>query len=122
MIISHKHKFIFLKTRKTAGTSLDIALSRFCGPEDVITIINSEGDELRNELGFPGPQNHSIPLRHWKGKDFARVLIRRKKARYYEHMRAGELRYRLPKDQWTSYFKFCIERNPYDKAVSLYYW
>ncbi|MEL6382956.1 MAG: chondroitin 4-O-sulfotransferase, partial [Cyanobacteria bacterium J06626_18] len=32
MIISHEYKFIFLKTRKTAGTSIEIALSKFCGP------------------------------------------------------------------------------------------
>ena len=37
MIISHKHKFIFFKTRKTAGTSLQIALSEFCGSDDIIT-------------------------------------------------------------------------------------
>ena len=35
MIISHKHKFIFFKTRKTAGTSLQIALSEFCEDGDV---------------------------------------------------------------------------------------
>ena len=28
MIISHEHKFIFLKTKKTAGTSIELALSR----------------------------------------------------------------------------------------------
>ena len=37
MIISHKHKFIFIKTVKTAGTSIDIALSKICEPQDIIT-------------------------------------------------------------------------------------
>ncbi len=31
MIISHEHKFIFLKTKKTAGTSVELALTRLCG-------------------------------------------------------------------------------------------
>lgn len=122
MIISHKHKFIFLKTRKTAGTSLDIALSRYCGPNDVITIINSEGEDIRSVLGFPGPQNQAIPFCLWSGMDWARLLFHGKRANYAEHMKAAALRNSLPKHRWNSYFKFCIERNPYDKAVSLYYW
>ena len=40
MIVSHSRKFIFLKTRKTAGTSLEIALSKYCGPEDVLAPID----------------------------------------------------------------------------------
>ena len=40
MIVSHSRKFIFLKTRKTAGTSLEIALSKYCGPEDILAPIN----------------------------------------------------------------------------------
>ncbi|WP_275670288.1 hypothetical protein [Okeania hirsuta] len=40
MIISHKYKFIFLKTIKTSGTSIEIYLSRFCGDDDVITPIS----------------------------------------------------------------------------------
>ena len=45
MIISHKHKFIFIKTRKTAGTSIELFLSRFCGPEDIITPFQSPENE-----------------------------------------------------------------------------
>ena len=39
VLISHKYRFIFIKTRKTAGTSVEIALSRFAGERDVITSI-----------------------------------------------------------------------------------
>ena len=37
MIVSHKHKFIFLKTKKTAGTSIELALTKLCGDDDIIT-------------------------------------------------------------------------------------
>lgn len=37
MIVCHEHKFIFIKTRKTAGTSAEIALSQHCGTRDIIT-------------------------------------------------------------------------------------
>ncbi len=36
MIISHKHKFVFVKTKKTAGTSIQQALDQIVGPDDVI--------------------------------------------------------------------------------------
>ena len=29
---------------------------------------------------------------------------------------------RVREHVWNSYYKFCIERNPWDRCISLYYW
>ena len=44
MIISHKYKFIFIKTQKTAGSSIELYLSRFCGKDDIIIPMTDEKD------------------------------------------------------------------------------
>ena len=61
MIASHRHRFIFLKTRKTAGTSVEIALSKVCGPDDIITEISPEDEALRRAAGGVAPQNFESP-------------------------------------------------------------
>ena len=123
MIISHKYKFIFLKTNKTAGTSVEIALSRFCGPDDVITPISRKDEKIRKKLGYRGPQNYLAPLREYSFKDLALSLLKgKRKPKFYNHVSASEVRAIVGQQIWDSYFKFCIERNPWDRVVSLYYW
>jgi hypothetical protein len=122
MIISHKHKFIFIKTAKTAGTSVEIALSKFCGAGDIITPIKPKDEAVREELGYPGPQNYFIPFRKYTKFDWARFFFQRKRLAYFNHARASFIKQYLAPGDWGSYFKFCFERNPWDKAVSLYYW
>lgn len=39
MIISHKHKFIYFKAPKVAGTSTEYFLENFCGDDDLVTSI-----------------------------------------------------------------------------------
>ena len=56
MILSHRHRFIFIKTRKTAGTSIEASLSRYCGPDDIITPVTLEDEWFRGQFGL-GPQN-----------------------------------------------------------------
>jgi hypothetical protein len=107
VIVSHKHRFIFLKTRKTAGTSVEIALSRICGPEDIITPISENDEQLRKVAGGRPPQNYTAPPLEVEGR---------------AHMTAGAVRRVVGADTWASYFKFAIERNPWDAVVSLYYW
>jgi hypothetical protein len=36
-------------------------------------------------------------------------------------MPAFEVRSRVPADLWNGYFKFCVERNPWDKVLSHYH-
>jgi hypothetical protein len=122
VIISHKYKFIFLKTRKTAGTSIEIALSRFCGDKDIITPISPEDENTRKGLGYRGPQNCNVPFGGYSLRDWVRLITRRRRRRYYNHISAGILRELIDREIWDSYFKFCFERNPWDKALSLYYW
>ena len=53
---------------KTAGTSIEVALSRYLGADDVITPIFEEDEPLRAAPGYRGPQNYLVPLRRWKRK------------------------------------------------------
>lgn len=122
MIISHKYRFIFIKTEKTAGTSVEIGLTKFLGAEDVITPISPEDEKLRADLGYRGPQNHFVPFGKYTGGDWARMLRHRKRLAFYNHVPAQFIRQYLGEERWKSYYKFTFERNPWDKAVSLYFW
>ena len=121
MIVSHAHRFIFLKTYKTASTSIEIALSRYCGADDVITpIVGSEG-ALRRSLGYRGEQHCALGPRSYTAFDVARLLLRARRLRFENHDGAARARRLLPRATWDGYFKFCVERNPWDKVVSWYY-
>ena len=92
MIVSHRYRFIFVKTMKTAGTSIELFLSQRCGELDIVTPILPHVDphRPRNDNGF------------------------------FNHMPASEIRRRLP-EVWSGYLKFCVERNPWDKTLSHYF-
>jgi hypothetical protein len=121
MILSHKYKFIFIKTAKTAGTSIEVFLSRYCGPEDILTPITPaiEGHQPRNYEGFinPIPELLERPDKFFSALQHS--IISREK--FYRHMPASEARKRVPGEVWNSYFKFCVERNPWDKVLSHYH-
>ena len=122
MLISHRYKFIFIKTKKTAGTSLEIALSRYLGARDVITHISPEDEQLRQQSGGLGPQNFYLPLSTLQPAHWAQWLRTRQRPYFYNHMPADEIVRHVSASVWQHYFKFCFERNPWDKVISWYYW
>ena len=102
MIISHTHKYIFIKSWKTAGTSIETALSAHCGGGDVVTEL---GDYWfnRNEQG------------QWIHKSI-------NAEGFSQHESAAGAKSKVAPEIWDGYFKFSIARNPWDRVVSLFSW
>jgi len=121
MIISYEHKFIFIKTAKTAGTSIEVFLSQQCGAEDIITPIAPpvEGHQPRNHEQLVNPISELVRQPEGLLAALRNVFERRKK--FYNHMPAWLIQRRVPVRVWNTYFKFCVERNPWDKVLSHYY-
>lgn len=103
MLVSHKYKFIFIKTIKTAGTSTEIFLEPYCIPDlgeshaRQMTITNEGivGNRLRQD--------------------------RAEKAEFYNHMPPKLIRERIGSDVFNNYIKIANIRNPFDMLVSHYY-
>lgn len=124
MIVSHKYKFIFIKTAKTAGTSTEIALSRFCGPDDIITpFMVSKDEELRTLMGGRTPQHYLPSLEDHSLKTLIQWVWNGKRIPLLKsHSSAQEIKAHIGTLVWDTYFKFCFERNPWDRVISHYYY
>jgi hypothetical protein len=105
MIISHSHKFIFIKSFKTAGTSVESILSNFCSGDDIVTPLN---DFKHN--------------RDEKGQFIHRAMNADEYKEIGQHVDAKTIKSRLPAEAWDSYFKISLARNPWDRVVSFFFW
>jgi hypothetical protein len=102
LIISHTHKYIFIKSEKTAGTSVEAALSQHCSDNDMVTPLgdywfnrDERGEWIHSAMNAEG---------------------------FFQHDPAAEIRRKVPPDVWNGYFKFSITRNPWDRVVSNFSW
>jgi len=96
MIISHSKKFIFVHNYKVAGTSITDSLLKYSNPS---FLGSSFADKIAIMLGrYP-----RIYANQFEG-----------------HVKAPELKRKLPKIIFDSYYKFGFVRNPWDWQVSLY--
>lgn len=103
MLISHVRKFIYLKTRKTGGTSVEIYFEPWCVPPGKRAAERHFREAEISEWGIVGSrndQNHTI---------------------WYNHAPADHIRRLVGEPLWREYFKFCVVRNPFDKVVSSFW-
>jgi hypothetical protein len=95
MIVLPEHGLIFVKTWKTAGTSIEVFLERVAGDDAVVTPISPEvnGHRPRNYEGTP----------------------------FRNHLPASAIRSAIGVDAWADFTTFCVERNPWDQVISTYF-
>ena len=104
MLVSHKKKFIFIKSKKTASTSVEVYFERYCVPDNRWEPTHYR-DQLVSDAGIVGHRGPNMK----SGTEF------------YNHMPASELQAKLSSNIWQDYFKFTIIRNPFDKMISAFY-
>src|SRR5471032_1265859 len=51
MILSFRHRFLFVRARKVAGTSVEIALSTLCGQDDIAPPMIAVDERVRQDMG-----------------------------------------------------------------------
>lgn len=126
MLLLNDPRLIVLKPHKVAGTSLEIALSPFAGRKDIVTFLQPPEETQRRALGVKrGARNHAFrwyELPFVRREEWRRARKRgRLPHRFRPHITAAELRDLLPRQTWDGFTKLAIVRNPYEVALSTYY-
>ena len=86
MLVSHRQKFIFLKTKKTAGTALEMALEPWARPENEDADLSHVTKPVETEAGIVGARGSGSVRNKW-----------------YNHMTAALVKERLDPRIWDSY-------------------
>jgi len=95
-IVCFKHNFIFIKTAKTAGTSIEIDLSSVVGANAIVTPI------------FPIEGTHHP--RNYQATD--------SQDPFFNHMPASLIRKQIGRARYERMMSFCVEREPVEKCIS----
>ncbi len=109
MLISHSHQFIYLKTRKTAGTSVEMAFQPWATSGRNLPV--EERTHARVSVnGVVGCR--LVPPRDRNPLDDI----------WFNHMPAASVMARVAAPIWGRYVKFAVVRNPFDRMVSYFHW
>lgn len=104
---------------KTASSSIELNFARhFMEKNDVLSKME-EGENLeQNNTGWFNPIPELLDRSYTPYKTAFQFYH---KFKFGPHQSARVIKNRLPAKVWNSYFKFTVERNPFDKMVSMYF-
>lgn len=95
-VISAQHGFIFVKTTKTGGTSVEVELSKLVEKRAIVTPV------------IPPEPGHDP-------RNYRRGPLRKP---FYNHMPAALIRRYLGDKAFFGSYRFCVERDPITKCIS----
>lgn len=120
MIISHSKKFIFIKSNKTASTSLQVFLSQFLDKnQDIISKGLKEDNKKIYELS--GIKNQDWAF-YPKKKFIEKILFFNKKKKFNHDTSIKDIIKFYGEEMINNYYKITIVRNPFDQIVSSINW
>jgi hypothetical protein len=102
-LISHKYKFVYIKNKKVAGSSVESFFGQYCVDPNDDYHFNDRISEKISPFGYVG--------RRLKGN-----------SKLPPHASAKEISSFMGETLFDDYLKFSVIRNPWDRVVSLYYW
>lgn len=106
MLISHRKKFIYTKTGRSASFSVEVYFQPCCYLEGQCPEITQATAQYEGNVGIVG----------FRGK-----RTRGDNVKWWGHMPAERIYSLIGPEIWNSYFKFTTIRNPFDHMISHFY-
>ena len=110
MILSHKYKFFFLRSRRVGGSSILYGLGKQCGEDD---IVNSPDTAIGRSNRIHGTNYKSTR------KNYHVINPDNEPESLRIHISPSELAVTFPKE-WKTYARIGAVRNPYDMVYSMW--
>ncbi len=108
VLVCHPHKFIYIKTHKTASTTVEMYLEPYCAPDDHVVTQVRDG-EIICDKGIVGSRVQD----HARTRDPDNVY-------WFNHMAASRVKRQLGAEMFDAYTKVACLRNPFKRFVSEY--